>query len=554
MKIIAFFFEHSRKAILFSAIAGVISGVSNAALLAVINIALKPGGSVAWVLWAFGGLCILLPLARFVSELLLTTLGQEGMYNLRMKLCKQILAVPLQHLESLGVSRVLATLTEDIPNITGALSVLPVICINIALVIGCLVYMATLSWLLFSIVMGFLIVGIVGYQLPIIRVQKIFIKSRQSADALMGHLRALTYGAKELKIHSMRRQAFVQQHLEVSAQSLMKHNISALRLYSAASSWGQTLVFVVIGLYLFLLGKKGHVDSGTLIGYTLALLYLMTPLQIIMNTLPQLSRASIALRTIKEMGFALVSQKPEDLLEVEATPKPWQFLELKTITHTYKRENESASFLLGPVDITFEAGKLVFITGGNGCGKTTLVKVLSGLYMPEQGYITLDGIRIEPEDIERYRQYFSIVFADYFLFEELLGMDNMGIDDRAKEYLDRLRLSHKVKVTGGRLSTTDLSQGQRKRLALLTAYMEDRPIYIFDEWAADQDPYFKSIFYLQLLPELKARNKTVFVITHDDRYYHLADRLLRLEEGQIVGDTAGSPLPDAASEPSLFKA
>jgi putative pyoverdin transport system ATP-binding/permease protein len=553
MKIIAFFFEHSRKAILLSASAGVVSGIANAALLAMINIVLKPGKPLPWVVWTFGGLCVLLPLARFISELLLTKLGQEATYSLRTKMCTQILAVPLHHLETLGPARILTALTDDIPTITGALTVLPVICINIALVVGSLVYMATLSWLLFSIVMGFLVLGIAGYQIPIIRVEKIFVKARQSADALMRHLRALTSGTKELKIHSVRRQAFVRHNLEASAESLMKHNISALRLYSAASSWGQTLVFVVIGLYLFSPSTRGP-DNSTLIGYTLALLYLMGPLQVIMNSLPQLSRAGIALRTIKEMGLALRSHEPEMLLEMETARQSWQLLELKSITHTYKRENESASFLLGPVDITFEPGKLVFITGGNGSGKTTLIKMLSGLYMPEQGHILLDGERIGPANIEWYRQHFSIVFADYFLFEELLGIDDINVDDRAKEYLEKLRLSHKVAVANGVLSTTNLSQGQRKRLALLTAYMEDRPIYIFDEWAADQDPYFKSVFYLQLLPELKARNKTVFVISHDDRYYHLADRLLRLEEGQIVSNTAGSTAPAAMAEPSLFKA
>jgi putative ATP-binding cassette transporter len=97
-----------------------------------------------------------------------------------------------------------------------------------------------------------------------------------------------------------------------------------------------------------------------------------------------------------------------------------------------------------------------------------------------------------------------------------------------------LALDHKVRVTDQRLSTTDLSQGQRRRLALLTAYLEDRPFYVFDEWAADQDPHYKQIFYTELLPELRARGKGVAVITHDDRYFHLGDRIVKLHDGQIV--------------------
>lgn len=540
MNIIVFFFRHSRKAIVLSAAAGIISGISNAALLAVINSSLKSSRPVATLLWAFCGLCVALPFARFTSEFLLTKLGQETMYALRMKLCRQILATPLQHLEVVGVARILAIMTEDIPNITAALGVLPVICINFSLVVGCFAYMAWLSWVLFSVLIVFLILGVAGYQLPTMRVHKIFASARANADALLEHLRALTYGTKELKMHHARRQVFMQQQLDVTAQSYMRNNISAFRLYSAASSWGQTLVFVVIGIYLFVLAPMQHLNNAALIGYTLALLYLMAPLQVIMNVLPQLGRANIALRTVSEMGFTIGSIRPEEFSGAAPVPDSWQTLELGSVTHNYKRESDSENFLLGPINLVLEAGKIIFITGGNGSGKTTLIKLIVGLYMPEQGQIELDGQPVTNSNVEWYRQHFSVIFSDYFLFDQLLTTDSKNMDAKAEQYLERLMLSHKVKVAHGKLSTTELSQGQRKRLALLSAYMEDRPIYVFDEWAADQDPYYKSVFYLQLLPELKARNKTVLVVSHDDRYYHVADRLIKLEEGQIASNTAGS--------------
>ena len=142
---------------------------------------------------------------------------------------------------------------------------------------------------------------------------------------------------------------------------------------------------------------------------------------------------------------------------------------------------------------------------------------------------------------ESYRQNFAVVFSDCFLFERMFGLFDPKLDERALECLAKLELADKVQIKDGRLSTLNLSQGQRKRLALLTAFLEDRPIYLFDEWAADQDPHFKAIFYLQLLPQLRARNKTVFVITHDDRYYTCADRLIKLDAGEIVSDTRRVP-------------
>ncbi|HEY9737473.1 MAG TPA: ATP-binding cassette domain-containing protein, partial [Trichocoleus sp.] len=171
-----------------------------------------------------------------------------------------------------------------------------------------------------------------------------------------------------------------------------------------------------------------------------------------------------------------------------------------------------------------------------GSGKSTLAKLLVGLYSPEAGKVCLNGSPITDQTREAYRQLFSAVFADFFLFEKLLGIDLADLDGEAQTYLERLQLAHKVRVSQGTLSTLNLSQGQRKRLALLTAYLEDRPIYLFDEWASDQDPYFREIFYHQLLPELKQRGKTVLVISHDDRYFMVADRILKLEYGQVVSD------------------
>jgi putative ATP-binding cassette transporter len=172
--------------------------------------------------------------------------------------------------------------------------------------------------------------------------------------------------------------------------------------------------------------------------------------------------------------------------------------------------------------------------GGNGSGKSTLAKLIAGLYAPESGNVRWDGEPLTEQTTDAYRQLFSAVFSDFYLFERILGLQLDNLDERAQQYLEKLQLEHKVQVNEGVLSTLELSQGQRKRLALLTAYLEDRSIYLFDEWASDQDPFFREIFYKQILLELKQRGKTVLVISHDDRYFHLADQLIKLEYGQRV--------------------
>jgi putative ATP-binding cassette transporter len=267
----------------------------------------------------------------------------------------------------------------------------------------------------------------------------------------------------------------------------------------------------------------------------------MAPLEAIMVTLPALARAGVSLKKIEALGLSLSVRPDESSCESEdsAPPAPnaaWHRLELIGVTHSYRGDNDDGDFTLGPLDLALEQGELIFLIGGNGSGKTTLAKLLTGLYKPEAGEIRLDGQRVDDRSRVAYRQYFSAVFSDFHLFESLLGLQSPALDERAGEYLRRLQLDAKVRVSEGKFSTTDLSQGQRKRLALLIAYLEDRPIYLFDEWAADQDPFFKEVFYQRLLPELKARGKTVIVISHDERYHHVADRIIKLDYGRIEYD------------------
>jgi len=255
----------------------------------------------------------------------------------------------------------------------------------------------------------------------------------------------------------------------------------------------------------------------------------------VMGTMAVFGRVNVALEKLEDIGLSLAAHPAEE-------PPPgrpgdtssFETLELARVTHSYHQEKEDRNFMIGPISLEFRHGELVFLVGGNGSGKSTLAKIITGLYPPESGAIFLDGRPITNQNRDDYRQMFSAVFSDFHLFEDLLGLDAVNLDAEAHDYLVQLHLHHKVKIEKGSFSTTALSQGQRKRLALLTAYMEDRPFYLFDEWASDQDPLFKELFYTQLLSDLKDRGKTVLVITHDEKYFHLADRLIKLEEGKVI--------------------
>jgi putative ATP-binding cassette transporter len=247
-----------------------------------------------------------------------------------------------------------------------------------------------------------------------------------------------------------------------------------------------------------------------------------------------LNKANIALQKINSLNLGLASNLE---VEVNTLPVATNFpakLEMQQIIHTYRGEKAEVNFTLGPINLSLYPEEIVFLIGGNGSGKSTIAKLMTSLYIPDSGNITFANQVVNESNHEWYRQQFSVIFSDFYLFDQLIDLDSGELDNKAQEYLIKLQLDHKVTVKNGKLSTTALSQGQRKRLALLNAYLEDRQVYIFDEWASDQDPLFKNLFYNQFLPELKSRGKTVVVISHDDQYFHVADRTIKLDYGQIV--------------------
>ncbi|QSJ17363.1 cyclic peptide export ABC transporter [Nostoc sp. UHCC 0702] len=518
-------------------VTGFLSGGSSAGLIALISSAatLSNTSSLTSIAWGFLGLVIIALITSIISQVMLIRLSQNAILQLRMGLSQQILASELSHLENLGNSRLLATLTEDVQAVANAVYLIPFLCIDLAIVLGCLVYITWLSWLVLLLLCCLIVLAIGSCQWLLNRGGKLLALAREDQDVLFKHFRTITEGIKELKLNYQRRQFFLTKNLQPTAVKFRRHNVDGLTLFATTTSWGKLLFFFAIGFLLFALPKLIIISPQTLSGYILTFTYLMLPMDNIVNNLPQIIRANIALQKIESLGLSLASRA-----EVATVPpnlkSSWYSLKLQGVTHVYYTDKEENSFIFGPIDLTLYPQEIVFIVGGNGSGKSTLAKLITGLYIPENGEILWDGELIREQNREWYRQHFSVVFSDFYLFEELVGLENTSLDIQAQKYLKQLQLEHKVKVENGQLSTTALSQGQRKRLALLTAYLEDRPIYLFDEWAADQDPVFKEIFYTQLLSELKEQGKTVLVISHDDRYFHLADRIVKLDYGKVEYD------------------
>ena len=517
-----------------SILLGMVGGLSVTVLLATINSALhSQDGLTQGVVLLFAGLCVLALFSSICSDIGTNYVGQHIIAKLRKELGEKVLSAPMEQIERYRSHRLIPVLTHDVDTISDFAFAFAPLAISLTVTLGCLGYLAMLSWPMFLMMVVAIIIGTAIQYLAQGRGIKGFFAARDAEDELQKHYHAIAEGAKELRIHRPRRQRMYDSGIKATADFICKTQIKSINTFVVAKTFGSMLFFVVIGLALALQSFWPSSDKAVMSGFVLVLLYMKGPLEHLIGTLPIVSRAQIAFRRIAELSEQFSSPEPHLLLADKGfKASPVHHLELRDVSFAFPPVAGSDAFRLGPVNLTIKEGEIIFIVGENGCGKTTLIKLLLGLYSPQQGEVRLNGQPVDALNRDDYRQLFTTIFADYYLFDDVVQGDQ-HIPEDANQYLQRLEIAHKVSVQDGKFSTTDLSTGQRKRLALVNAWLEERPVLVFDEWAADQDPTFRRIFYTELLPDLKRLGKTIIVISHDDRYFNVADQLVRMEAGRV---------------------
>ncbi|EKS1845683.1 multidrug ABC transporter permease/ATP-binding protein [Cronobacter muytjensii] len=480
----------------------------------------------ASVLPEFLGLLVLLMAVTLGSQLALTMLGHHFVYRLRSEFIKRIMDTPVEQIEKLGSATLLAGLTSDVRNITVAFVRLPELVQGVILTLGSAAYLGWLSGKMLLVTALWIAVTLWTGYLLVQRVYKHLATLREVEDSLYDDFQTVLEGRKELSLNRERAAYIFDKIYKPDAARYRQHIIRADTFHLSAVNWSNIMMLGVIGLVFWMSNGLGWADTTVAATYSLALLFLRTPLLSAMGALPTLLAAQVAFNKLKQ--FQLAPYAPA-FSRSERNAR-WQTLELRDVTFTY----HDGSFSVGPINLTLHRGELLFLIGGNGSGKSTLAMLLTGLYTPATGEILLDGKPLGAEDMDAYRQHFSAVFTDVWLFDKLLGPDGEEADPALVEtWLNRLKMVNKLTLENGKILNLKLSKGQKKRVALLLALAEGRDIILLDEWAADQDPHFRREFYQALLPLMKEMGKTVFAISHDDHYFIHADRLLEMRQGVL---------------------
>lgn len=522
---------------LIATVVGLASGVATPWLLATINRALHTPEGMGWPLLAqFAALCLLSQCGTALTGALNSVIGQRLIAALRKDIAARILRAPTAMLEHHRTHGVMAILTSDVETLSVFTFNVSGYAIALAITFGSFAYLAVLSPVACLLALVAAGLGVAATLAAKRRWIADYREVRTAQDDLHKQYRAVIDGAKELKLHRPRRLRVFGRLLSGTADRIADRKSRAMSLYWAAEAADATAFFALIGLLLCARGWLG-IDGVALSGAVLVLLYVRAPISLIASAVPMLDQARISLDRIAQLTHDFdQSEVAMPLAEGAKGGEPapcFDAIALSGASYAFPGRVDGSPFVLGPADFEIRPGELVFLVGANGSGKTTFLKLLLGLYVPQAGHVLWNGIPVTAERRDAYRQLFTTIFSDDFLFDDLAY--DMPPDDVAP-LLVRLGLEGKVGVIGSRFSTTDLSTGQRKRLALVHAFIEDRPVVVTDEWAADQDPAFRRIFYEELLPDLRARGRTLIVVSHDDRYFHVADRIVTLCDGRVVDD------------------
>ncbi|WP_296581844.1 cyclic peptide export ABC transporter [Xanthobacter sp.] len=515
--------------IVLASLAGAAGGGAMAWALSLINGALASAASTGELI-GLAALCLLSLAGQLIAGVGNSLLGQRIVARLRQEVCHRILDAPLAEIERMKSPRLLAVLNGDVEKIAEFGNHFAGYTTALAMVLGCLAYLFALSVPMVCFGLVLVVLGGVLNNIAMRTWLARFDEARGLEDQLQKQYRAIIEGAKELRLNRPRRLRVERQGIGALTNRIAAVNGRAYALFWAVDTISIALIFVFVCIVLVLRPHLG-IDNEVITGFIIVMLFAKGPIEELASALPVFSQAQIALRRISALTGDL-AEEGADATGRHPAPPFCDSLDLKGVRHSFVGEGHASGFALDIPHLTIRQGEITFIVGGNGSGKTTLIKILLGLYRPCAGHVLLDGRPVPDAGVEGYRQLFSGVFADYHLFDEILA--GPGGTLRVNAWLQRLDLAGVVAVEGGRLATTDLSTGQRKRLAFIHAVLEDRPILMFDEWAADQDPDFRAMFYRKLLPELRQAGKTVIAVSHDDRYFDAADHIVHMARGRIT--------------------
>ncbi|MFZ5586495.1 MAG: cyclic peptide export ABC transporter [Thermodesulfobacteriota bacterium] len=517
--------------------AAVAAGLLQAGALIIVNAAAEhfDADSLNFRYFALFALCIVgFALANRYAFTRTCQRAGQMIYDTQLRIADKVRRSDLRSFESLERTDVYKVLLEHTDVLFEGARYLTISASSLIMLIASFTYIAFISMPALIICCVMIVAAVAVHQGTQKRINQKLVQAKQRETDFLRHLNNLVDGFKEVKISRARSEDLFENHLRMSSVAARTAKVESEHLAINNYIFAQTFFLILIAAIVFVLPRLGDVKGEDVSSVITVVLFTLGPLGQVVAMLPFIYKAEFALDSIETMENKL--EQADDVKDtLEKSPLPageFGRIDLRAVSFRYQAGNGSG-FRLGPLDLAINRGEILFIVGGNGSGKSTLLKLITGLYYPTAGTVYLDNYAVDQAAYAHYRDFFTIIFSDFHLFDRLYGLRDVD-EALVEELLETMQLKGQTAYADGRFSNINLSSGQRRRLALITTYIENKPIFVFDEVAADLDPQFRRYFYEQYLPSLKAQGKTVVAVSHDDRFFHLADRVVKLEYGEMV--------------------
>lgn len=510
-------------------------GITNTLLIGLINTAAKDVSTGKSVTLQFFGFALLLIVFLIVTK----RANQENIrsandliYRFKIRIMNNAFKSNLLKIDKVGRDYIMEVLARDTQLVTNAVSALVSAFQSLATLLFLTIYMGTVSLTACLIILCTAIivftVGLIELFKLTDMLQEVSIKEAE-VNGIYG---AFLSGYKEVKMNS-RRALDITREMVTESKRINQSKTRLMLDITNFFNYLQMLLYLVVGLMIFVVPVFSSDFSTHVTTAATTALFLASSLTAVIMNIPTLSLANVASRTLMELSRQLASHESDRVTPGLQEFKDVRSISLENITYTHGGAQAKKAFVLGPLSYTFDVGKVYFIRGNNGSGKTTLMRLLIGLYQVGSGRILVNGEQIAEPANAAYRDLFSVVFSDFFLFKRLYGVPEFD-EQEVSDLLKLFKMENKVSIVDGAFSDLSFSTGQRKRLALLVALLEKKQFIILDEWAADQDPEFRQEFYEHIIPTLRGLGKTVIAITHDDQYYDVADHVIYMANGKPI--------------------
>jgi putative ATP-binding cassette transporter len=531
MKLLELLKNESKASGLKLAFMSTVAGLSNASVLAIINSAseqiAKHEDNIQYVAY------FALSMAAYMisQKYIMVTSSSEVEHILdrfRVRLVRKIRNCDLDLLERLGRSEIYASISKETQTISQAVTTLVVGLQSGILILFTSLYLAWLSLSAFLISVIFVSVAVSIHFEKAKDINDQFHEAARRENKLMDALTDVMNGFKEVKMNTRKGDALLA-HLERLSRSTADIKIETQTVHASHLIFSQGAFYLLLATIVFIVPRFTPMYDEVLVKMTTAILFLVGPITALAGSIPVLANANASAENIYMLESRL-SQSGSAAPKTKRKIDQFKTITFNNVFYSYQDVSGTTPFSVGPINLTVRAGEMIFVSGGNGSGKSTFLKLLTALYYPVSGVIKIDDAILDESNREAYRNLFSVIFTDYHLFKKLHGLGQVD-PEKVSLLLNELGLAGKTTFAVDEFETLELSTGRKKRLALLVSLLEDKSIYIFDEWAADQDPAFRRKFYEDMLPALKKAGKTIIAVTHDDKYFDVADRRLKMAEG-----------------------